>query len=70
MYIFGISLYEIKNIEKISEQQISHLIDYDKCGITEFRSGKIIKKAVIYRGKPNAIKGIQYINVEEYLLNL
>lgn len=38
---------------------------------TEFRFGRIIKKAVIYRGINKKLdNGIEYINIEDYLKSL
>lgn len=64
-------IYEVKHSKEQSKEQYRHLIDPDKTNATEFRYGKIMKKAVIYRGKSMKLEnGIEYLNVEEYLKGL
>ena len=60
-------IFEIKHSEEAVPQQYRHLIDEEKCALTEHRYGSIIGKAVLYRGKSQMVDGIQYQNVEEYL---
>ena len=61
-------IYEIKHSKEKTEEQYRHLIDEEKLKNTEFRYGKITKRAVIYRGDDAVLEnGIKYINVEEYL---
>ena len=60
-------IFEIKHSEEAVPQQYRHLIDEEKCALTEHRYGSIIGKAVLYRGKSQMVEGIQYQNVEEYL---
>ena len=50
--------------------QYRHLIDEAKCRETEFRFGRIIRKAVLYRGEDESIDAIEYLNVENYLRSL
>ena len=64
------SIYEIKHSTEAVEEQYKHLVDPEKCQQTEFRFGTIIGKYVIYRGQPQEINGIRYLNVEEYLKSL
>ena len=45
------------------------LIDEEKCALTEHRYGLITAKTVLYRGEDQTIEGIQYRNVEKYLVN-
>ncbi len=64
-------IYEVKHSKEQSKEQYRHLIDPNKTSATEFRYGKIMKKAVIYRGKSMKLEnGIEYLNVEEYLKGL
>lgn len=63
-------LYEIKHSDKVNSKQYKYLLDEDKCNYIERIYGKIEEKYVLYRGKTKKVKDIQYINVEEYLLNL
>lgn len=63
-------IYEIKYNNQIIKEQYRHLNDEDKCKLTEHSFGKITKKAVIYRGITTKFDNINYINVEEYLINL
>ena len=44
-----------------------HLIDKEKCRMTEHRFGTFTGKYLIYRGLETSVKGVQYINVEKYL---
>ena len=64
-------IYEIKHSKERASNQYRHLIDKEKLKATEFRYGKIIKKAVIYRGENITLEnGISYLNVEDYLKSL
>lgn len=60
-------IYEIKYSKEVVPQQYQHLIDERKCADTEHRFGRITGRYVIYRGEPTESKGVQYLNVEEYL---
>lgn len=60
-------IFEIKHSEEVVLQQYRHLVDQEKCAKTEHRFGPIKGKFVLYRGKSQAVNGIQYQNVEEYL---
>lgn len=64
------AIYEIKHSTEVVEKQYQHLIDEEKCRATEWRYGSITGKYVIYRGESCDVKGIQYLNVEEYLKSL
>ena len=60
-------IYKIKHSTEIVPEQAHHLIDEEKCKMTEHRYGKITGKYVIYRGMDCAVDGVQYLNVETYL---
>ena len=60
-------IFEIKHSEEAVSQQYRHLIDEEKCALTEHRYGTITGKIVLYRGESQMVEGIQYQNVEEYL---
>ena len=60
-------IYEIKHSAEIVPEQIRHLIDEEKCRMTEHRFGTITGKYVIYRGPAEKMGDVQYLNVEEYL---
>ena len=60
-------IYEIKHSTEIVPEQARHLIDPEKCAMTEHRYGPITGKTVLYRGKTQDVDGIRYVNVEEYL---
>lgn len=64
------SIYEIKYSTEAVKEQCKHLLDEEKCGMTEFRFGTITGKYVIYRGKTRDVDGVHYVNVEEYLKGL
>ena len=64
------AIYEIKHSTEVVEKQYQHLIDDEKCKATEWRYGSITGKYVIYRGESCDVKGIQYLNVEEYLKSI
>ncbi|MBO4261174.1 MAG: ATP-binding protein, partial [Clostridia bacterium] len=63
-------IYEIKFSTERVPEQARHLLDEAKCAETEFRYGRITRKAVLYRGETCKVGSIDYINVEEYLTNL
>lgn len=63
-------IYEIKHSTKKDDNQYRHLADEAKCRETEFRFGRIIRKAVLYRGEDESIDAIEYLNVENYLRSL
>lgn len=63
-------IYEIKHSKEAIPGQYKNLIQQDKIDATEFRFGKITRKAVIYRGESKMDGEIEYINVEEYLREL
>ena len=60
-------IFEIKHSEEAVAQQYRHLVDKEKCALTEHRYGSIAGKYVLYRGKSKVVEDIQYWNVEEYL---
>lgn len=63
-------IYEIKHSTEIVPEQIRHLIDEEKCRMTEHRFGTITGKNVIYRGSAEMADEVQYLNVEKYLCRL
>lgn len=63
-------IYEIKHSTLAFPQQYRHLLDSDKCALTEHRYGRISRKAVIYRGESKHYNNVEYINVEDYLKNM
>ncbi|MCR5263531.1 MAG: AAA family ATPase [Clostridiales bacterium] len=63
-------IYEIKHSTEIVPEQARHLIDPEKCAMTEHRYGPIKKKTVLYRGATQDGDGVRYVNVEEYLKEL
>ena len=64
-------IYEVKHSKEQAKEQFRHLIDEEKLRNTEFRYGKITKRAVIYRGENTTLEnGIEYRNVEDYLKSL
>ena len=60
-------IYEIKHSTEIVPEQTHHLIDEEKCRMTEHRFGTITGKYVIYRGPAHKVGDVQYLNVEEFL---
>ena len=63
-------IYEIKHSTEIVPEQMHHLIDEEKCKMTEHRFGTITGRYVVYRGPAETVDGVQYLNVEEYLCEL
>ena len=63
-------IFEIKHSDRISPEQYRHLVDREKCALAEHRYGRITKKTVLYLGEPAAENGIEFENVESYLLDL
>ena len=60
-------IYEIKHSTESVKEQYKHLIDEEKCRMTEHRFGTIKDKVLLYRGETKEFNGIKYLNVEEYL---
>lgn len=63
-------IYEIKHSQEIAAAQYRHLKDPEKCSETEKQYGTIEGRFVIYRGTAQKIDDIQYLNAEEYLMDL
>ncbi len=64
-------VYEIKHSNKVHPRQVRHLLNVENLERTEYRYGKIMKRAVIYRGVEfTDDNGIEYINAEKYLMGL
>ena len=60
-------IYEIKHSTEVVPEQTRHLIDEEKCKVTEHRFGTITGKYVIYRGSETEVNGVRYLNVEDFL---
>ena len=60
-------IFEIKHSVEIVPEQARHLLDPEKCAMTEYRYGPITRKTVLYRGATQDVDEIRYVNVEEYL---
>ena len=60
-------IYEIKHSTEIVPEQMHHLINEEKCRMTEHRFGTITGRYVIYRGPAQKVGEVQYLNVEEFL---
>lgn len=64
-------IYEIKHSDKVNENQYRHLINEEKCKLTEYKFGKIMRKTVLYRGENfETESGIAYQNVEKFLKDI
>lgn len=63
------SLYEIKHSTKIIDRQARYLRDEEKCQRVEKKFGKITGKYVLYRGENATVDGVEYVNVEQFLLS-
>ena len=64
-------IFEIKHSAEVVPQQYRHLIDEEKCAVTEHRFGPITGRFVLYRGENRVLEnGVVYQNVEEYLKQL
>ncbi len=63
-------IYEIKHSTEIVPEQTRHLMDEEKCRMTEHRFGTITGKYLIYRGQEATTNDVQYVNVEKYLCML
>ena len=61
-------IFEIKHSDEVHPNQYRHLTDEQKLKETEFRYGDITRRCVIYNGESLIENGIEYINVEEYLM--
>ena len=70
----GCELYEIKNSDKIVKNQSRWLRNTEVINEVSRLYGKVIKRAVIYRGKSEVVNiegtDIEYINAEGYLEGL
>ena len=60
-------IYEIKHSAETAPEQLRHLLDEEKCKMTEHRFGTITGKYVIYRGPAKMAGDVRYLNVEAYL---
>lgn len=65
------ALFEIKHSTSRVPTQYRHLIDDERCRYVEETYGRIVGRYVLYRGiNAGTKKGVDYLNVEEYLTNL
>lgn len=64
------AIYEVKHSEKVVKDQTKHLTNAEKCATIEHIYGQITGRYVIYRGENYKVGDVNYINVEEYLMNL
>ena len=60
-------IFEIKHSTVIVPEQARHLLDPEKCAMTEHRYGPIKRKTILYRGVTQNGDEVRYVNVEEYL---
>lgn len=61
-------IYESKHSGQQVPAQHRHLLDEEKCRLTERRFGQITERTVLYRGDDMRLdNGVKYRNVEEYL---
>ena len=61
-------IYEVKHSVQQVPAQYRHLLDEEKCRLTERRFGQIAERTVLYRGDDMQLEnGVKYRNVEEYL---
>ena len=61
-------IYEVKHSVQQVPTQYRHLLDEEKCRLTERRFGQITERTVLYRGEDMQLEsGVKYRNVEEYL---
>lgn len=63
-------IYEIKHSQEVVPAQYRHLLDEEKCALTEHRYGAITARTVIYRGETTESDNVKYVNVEAYLKGL
>ena len=63
-------VFILSNDKEPLTEKSNYLIDEDKCYITSYRHGTIVKKTVLYKGENTMLDGIYYQNIEEYLLSL
>ncbi len=61
-------IYEVKHSGQQVPTQYRHLLDVEKCRLTERRFGQITERTVLYRGEDTQLENrVKYQNVEEYL---
>ncbi len=64
-------IYKVKHSGQQAPSQYRHLLDQEKCRLTERRFGPITERTVLYRGGNTQLdNGVKYLNVEEYLQTL
>ena len=62
--------FEIKHSHQAVTEQARHLLDAEKCALTERRFGKLVGKYVLYLGENKSEGGVSYRNAEEFLKEL
>ena len=62
------ALYEIKHSDKAVPEQRRHLEDKEKLDFMTFHYGNIRSRNVIYQGESKSEDGVNYLNVDDYLL--
>ena len=63
--------FEIKHSRQAVAEQSRHLLDEEKCALTEHRFGKLVGKYVLYLGENKSIEGsVSYRNAGEFLKEL
>lgn len=61
------SVFEIKHSREMVPEQYRHLLDDEKCRLTQRKFGQIICRCVLYRGEDQGSASVCYRNVERYL---
>ena len=62
-------LFEVKHTAERDDAQCRHLLDPDKIAYVEQNYGRVLSRAVLYRGR-ECVADVDYRNVRDYLLNL
>ena len=63
--------FEIKHSSQMIPEQARHLLDEEKCMLTQRRFGKLVERCVLYLGENlDAANGIVYRNAENFLETL
>ena len=64
------SIYEIKHAMDRHQNQPRHILDAEKRKMLERKYGTIAAAEVLYRGETGLFNGVQYRNVNEYLMSI
>ena len=66
-----IDVFEIKHSKERNEMQYRHIMNEENVEKAAFRFGRVKRRIVLYRGENCTLdNGVEYINVEEYLMSL